>query len=171
MANKIQFKRGVKANLPTLSVGEPAFTTDTKEFFIGDGTTNIRIKGAQDINGDMKTSVYDTTMKQTDVYAYADSKVGDLTTLTTGNKTDAVSAIKELNSDLQNQKLLINGFVASATVFNKDGSILETNDLGTIVTIFNTNGSITKVLSKADSSKITLTTIFNQDGSITEVIS
>lgn len=43
MANKIQLKRGVKANLPTLSAGEPAFTTDTKEIYVGDGTNNIRI--------------------------------------------------------------------------------------------------------------------------------
>lgn len=35
MANKIQFKRGAKANLPTLSVGEPGFCTDTKELYIG----------------------------------------------------------------------------------------------------------------------------------------
>ncbi|SFC63938.1 hypothetical protein [Clostridium uliginosum] len=41
MANKIQIKRGLKVNLPVLNVGEPAFTTDTKEFFIGDGLSNI----------------------------------------------------------------------------------------------------------------------------------
>lgn len=43
MANKIQLKRGLKANLPVLSVGEPALTTDTKEVFIGNGTTNTQI--------------------------------------------------------------------------------------------------------------------------------
>lgn len=41
MANKIQLRRGAVANLPTLSAGEPAFCTDTKQLFIGDGTTNI----------------------------------------------------------------------------------------------------------------------------------
>ena len=41
MANKIQLRRGMFANLPTLSVGEPAFCTDTKQLFIGDGTNNI----------------------------------------------------------------------------------------------------------------------------------
>jgi hypothetical protein len=41
METKIQVQRGTFANLPTLSVGEPAFCTDTKQFFIGDGTNNI----------------------------------------------------------------------------------------------------------------------------------
>lgn len=40
MANQIQLKRGVKANLPTLASGEPGWCTDTYELFIGDGTTN-----------------------------------------------------------------------------------------------------------------------------------
>lgn len=42
MANKIQFKRGLKASLPALSVAEPAFCTDTEEFFIGNNG-NIEI--------------------------------------------------------------------------------------------------------------------------------
>lgn len=43
MANKILLRRGRKADLPELSVGEPAFTTDTRELFIGsdDGNTAI----------------------------------------------------------------------------------------------------------------------------------
>ncbi len=35
MANKIQIRRGLKANLPSLDVGEPALCTDTKEVFVG----------------------------------------------------------------------------------------------------------------------------------------
>lgn len=50
MASKIQFKRGVKANLPTLSVAEPAFTTDTNQFFIGNGTTNIELAKSTDLS-------------------------------------------------------------------------------------------------------------------------
>lgn len=45
MANKIQIKRGLQANLPTLSVGEPALTTNSgsEGVFIGTGTGNKRI--------------------------------------------------------------------------------------------------------------------------------
>lgn len=38
MANKIQFKRGLKTNLPTSAdEGMPLWCTDTKELYIGTG--------------------------------------------------------------------------------------------------------------------------------------
>ncbi|NFO57738.1 DUF2793 domain-containing protein [Clostridium botulinum] len=40
MAQTILIKRGNKNNLPTLKVGEFAFCVDTKEVYIGDGSTN-----------------------------------------------------------------------------------------------------------------------------------
>ena len=43
MANKIQFKRGLKVSLPTLSEAEPGFCTDTKEIFIGSSGGNVGI--------------------------------------------------------------------------------------------------------------------------------
>ena len=49
----IQFNRGTKANLPALAVAEPAFTTDTKEVFIGTAEGNVQV-------GDMLKSTYDT---------------------------------------------------------------------------------------------------------------
>jgi hypothetical protein len=48
----IKFKRGTKANLPTLETAEPALTTDTKELFIGTAEGNVQI-------GNMLKSVYD----------------------------------------------------------------------------------------------------------------
>lgn len=41
MANKIQLRRGTKAQLAALgplAAGEPVYTTDTKELIIGNGT-------------------------------------------------------------------------------------------------------------------------------------
>jgi hypothetical protein len=38
---KIRLRRGLEINLPTLDIGEPGFTTDTKRFFIGSATGNI----------------------------------------------------------------------------------------------------------------------------------
>jgi hypothetical protein len=43
MAVTLQFKRGLKANLPVLNAGEPGFCTDTYEFFIGDGSNNHQV--------------------------------------------------------------------------------------------------------------------------------
>lgn len=46
MAQKIQLRRGLEAQrtLITPDVGEPLFTTDNKEFFVGDGATAGGIK-------------------------------------------------------------------------------------------------------------------------------
>jgi hypothetical protein len=56
MANKIQIKRGIKSNLPALSVGEPAFCTDTEELYIGGNSGNVKISQS----GDMTKAIYDT---------------------------------------------------------------------------------------------------------------
>ena len=41
--SKIILKKGIRANLPTLSEGEPAWVTDDKKLFIGDGTRNYLV--------------------------------------------------------------------------------------------------------------------------------
>jgi hypothetical protein len=43
---KIQVKRGLQANLPTLDEAELAFTTDQKRLFVGSSSGNIEIGGA-----------------------------------------------------------------------------------------------------------------------------
>ncbi len=50
MTNKIQIISYLKANLPTLSVGEPALCTDTKEFFIGGNSGNIGFVNSEELN-------------------------------------------------------------------------------------------------------------------------
>ena len=66
--------------------------------------------------------------------------------------------------------MAIQGFVAKTTVFNDDGSIVETNDKGeTLTTTFNDDGSITETF--VGSKTITKTTKFETNGSISEVIS
>lgn len=43
MSELIRFKRGIKSQLPALNTGEPAFCTDTNEFFIGTDIGNFKI--------------------------------------------------------------------------------------------------------------------------------
>jgi hypothetical protein len=43
MADTIKVKRGLKADLPVLDIGEMAFCTDTKELFIGTENGNFLI--------------------------------------------------------------------------------------------------------------------------------
>lgn len=44
MANTLKFKRGLVAGIPTAALGEPLFTTDTFDLYIGNGTTNTRFQ-------------------------------------------------------------------------------------------------------------------------------
>ena len=44
MANTLRFKRGLVSTIPTAALGEPLFTTDTFDLYIGNGTTNTRFQ-------------------------------------------------------------------------------------------------------------------------------
>ncbi|XRG78428.1 hypothetical protein V5E38_22245 [Rossellomorea sp. GAMAL-10_SWC] len=50
MAQKIQIRRGLKANLPLLDVGEFGFTTDTNELFIGSSNGNILFSNRNELS-------------------------------------------------------------------------------------------------------------------------
>jgi hypothetical protein len=63
MTKVLQLKRGKKENLPTLSAGEPAFTTDTNELYIGTDSGNISISGGSG------SSIDDTTSSDTSTYS------------------------------------------------------------------------------------------------------
>lgn len=64
----------------------------------------------------------------------------------------------------------LQGFIASRTVFNADGSITDTNGSGIQVTTFLDNGNIEQIFTSTEGQSIGLRTIFNADGSIeTEV--
>lgn len=66
--------------------------------------------------------------------------------------------------------MAIQGFVASTTVFQANGSILETNSVGhTLLTTFNSDGSITEKFT--GDKVITKKTVFNTNGSISVTIS
>ena len=63
--------------------------------------------------------------------------------------------------------MAIQGFIASKTVFNGDGSITETNSKGDVLkTVFNSDGSITATFTGANGAVATKKTVFNADGSI-----
>jgi hypothetical protein len=44
MANTLRFKRGLASGIPTAAAGEPLFTTDTFDLYIGNGTNNTRFQ-------------------------------------------------------------------------------------------------------------------------------
>lgn len=61
MANKIQIRRGQKSALPTLSSGEPAYTTDTRELFVGTGSGNVNMGGSHWYMGTAMSGTSTTT--------------------------------------------------------------------------------------------------------------
>ena len=84
---------------------------------------------------------------------------------------DFIDKTSEQNGTPINREMLMamQGFIASNTVFNSDGSITETNSKNeTLTTIFNEDGSITEIF--VGEKTIAKKTTFNNDGSISEVI-
>ena len=77
MANRIQLRRGLKSKLPTGSEGEPLYTIDTRELFIGTGNGNVNMNGSKWYTG---TAMSGTTSTENN-YNYAGCplvKVGDM---------------------------------------------------------------------------------------------
>lgn len=68
MASKIQLRRGLKSDLPTLSSGEPAYTTDTRELYVGTGSGNVNMGGSHWYMG---TAMSGTTTTA-DYYSYSE---------------------------------------------------------------------------------------------------
>lgn len=65
--------------------------------------------------------------------------------------------------------MAMQGFISNNIVFNKDGSITETNGKGEVLTtVFNNDNSITETF--IGNKTITKKTTVNSDGSITEMI-
>lgn len=67
MANKIQIRRGLKADMPVLAAGEPAFPTDTREFYIGTGSGNVNMGGSHWYRGTAMSGTSTTA----NAYSYA----------------------------------------------------------------------------------------------------
>lgn len=85
---------------------------------------------------------------------------------------DFIDKTSEQNGTPINRENLMamQGFIATNTVFNVDGSITDTNGKGeTLTTVFNADGTITETF--VGEKTIIKTTTFNSDGSISEVIS
>ena len=105
-----------------------------------------------------------TGMSNKKTIEYADGRSEVVTITFADNASVLGTAINRANL------MAIQGFVASTTVFQSDGSILETNSAGhTLLTKFNTDGSITETFT--GSKTIVKTTKFNTNGSISVTIS
>lgn len=92
-----------------------------------------------------------------------------------GDGTSTITRADEPLSDgtLLNRNIMmeIQGFNASNTVFNPDGSITETSASGNVLNIvFNPDGTIDETLTDINNDVTTLRTTFNPDGSISREV-
>lgn len=173
MARKLQIKRGVLSDLPTLSEGEFGFTTDTKTLYIGHANGNVELTSADDKN---KLDNIEAGANKYVLPGATSTTLGGVTTndFISPSQKGVANGIASLGSDgkvlstqLPNTTYTI---IEKNTVFNSDGSITETDaDENTIVTTFNSDGSITEVYT-INGVSTTKKTTFNSDGSISEVI-
>ena len=86
MARRLQLKRGLKANLPTLEAGEPGFTTDEGKLYIGTGSANVELARAGDLTSHAgNTTVHITAAERSSWNGKA--AASDLTAHT-GNKAN-----------------------------------------------------------------------------------
>ena len=87
MSRKIQFKRGLVEDLPTLSVGEPGFTTDEKVLYVGSSTGNIPLAAAaHDHDARYYTKAYiDSDLPFREITALYDSSIPNTTPLYAGD--------------------------------------------------------------------------------------
>ena len=97
MANKIQVKRGVEANIPILDVGEPAFTTDTKKLFIGTDTGNMELATKAQINtlddevkSQLAQKIDEVIRDESIIRFYADGKLVEAFSIAEAGNSSAV---------------------------------------------------------------------------------
>lgn len=84
MGTKIQLRRGLKADLPTLDNGEVGFAQDTEELFIGSSSGNKKL-------------TFDATK-----YDSYDAQLADIATFVNADRTGIISASTSINNAIAN---------------------------------------------------------------------
>ena len=154
---KIKLRQGVEADIPSLDVGEPAFTTDTKKFFVGASDGNVQFadnKSLEDIKGDVasvETEV--STVKENLQTTQAD--VNGVKTNVTNLQKDMGTAqanIQTLDADMQDVKSEIQTLDEDMTTVKGEVSTLHT-DMNTAKSDISTLKTDTGTL-KTDTGKL-----------------
>ena len=125
MSKKFQFKRGLRANLPTLAEAEPAFTTDDGKFHVGSSAGNVTMARedhthtlAQVSESADKKPLYLAVASSTDGVVYT-ATIDGITSLYTGL---TITIIPNLQSTSRTPTLNVNGLGAKRMVMPINGS-------------------------------------------------
>lgn len=131
MANKIQVRRGLKAALPTLSVGEFGLCTDAKELYIGTASGNIRVDASSADLSDVAPKSHASTTTdygEATTSTYGHTKLSASINSTSTDLAATPSAVKEAY-DLANAALPASSVTISSTDVTPGTSALTDNTL------------------------------------------
>jgi hypothetical protein len=105
MIEIIRFKRGNKANLPSLQLGEPAITQDTNELYVGMTSGNVKIPTQPDLDS-VNTSLAQNTQQLNNIgyqkkLTYKGASVTTFQSYTLTNYNPIFSSLKADNCDAE----------------------------------------------------------------------
>ncbi len=170
MATRLQIRRGLASTLPVLAEGEPGFTTDSKEFYVGSSTGNIQLSKKADLDAHVSATI-----------AHAWGQIGETpNTLEDYGITDAytktaIDAALALKAPIANPSFTGNvGIDCVPSNYNAKFEVRNNNTDGTggilvssympTVTMFDMSGSQNSFRIAADGNKFTISTDSTKTG-------
>jgi hypothetical protein len=129
MAQLIKFKRGALANLPALEIGEPAFTTDTFDMYVGSSDGNKKVSRNADTLAGNNAAYYLSRDNHTGTQLAA--TISDFDT----SAVDAVVATLDVGTNLVDGDIQFQYNAGDLSALIKDGAVALSNlESGLVVT-------------------------------------
>lgn len=145
----IIMKRGTTSEISNtpISDGQILFETDTKNIYIDKGSNRIEYRATTiDIDSALSTTSKNPVQNKvvTTNINTTKANLGDVTSLTTTDKSSVVGAVNEINSNLTTVESTTHPVTINSVNF---GTLIETK-VGKVVTItFSGNGNFTNIIS------------------------
>jgi hypothetical protein len=168
MADRIQIKRGLKANLPVLADGEFGYCTDTKELFIGSTSGNIQLYPENNSGGSI--SVTDSVTNGYIVVDGQQIQVFDPTSINNSlaGKVDKVSGKQLSTEDYSTaDKTKLSGVSTGATKTQSSGTNGHITIDGVDTTVYNDSAIQSTLSNKVDNVKYVVKDAWTTSGTRT----
>jgi hypothetical protein len=133
MIEIIRFKRGNKANLPSLQLGEPAITQDTNELYVGMTSGNVKIPTQPDLDS-VNTFLAQILQQNNNTITYGYDSNGNVQTVTekdpSNNIIQTVTYTYNTAGDVATSVTVMNGKTVTTTYnYDVNGNITSTSNV------------------------------------------